>query len=267
MRRSAAVADQFYHGTPEKLTQQVSQYVFDTPVKEHAIAILSPHAGLIYSGAVAGEVYSRIEMPQTFILLGPNHTGIGPDISLMSAGDWEIPTGLFEIDEKLANKIAVHAPEAVKDIKAHTFEHSLEVQLPFIAYFSVKPKIVPIIIRSISMEQCKILGNAIAQAVRDTKTISVIVASTDMSHYVSDDTARHRDRKAVSMIEALDPEGLYKIVVKEKISMCGVLPSVVMLFAANALGAIEAKLVKYATSAEVSGDFDYVVGYAGMIVK
>jgi len=274
MRRSPAVAGQFYHGTAAKLTQQVQQYINANAVKEHAIGILSPHAGLIYSGPVAGEVYSAIEMPKTFVLLGPNHTGLGTKVSMMASGEWEIPTGVFSIDEKLSGRIAANIPLVSRDAQAHIFEHSLEVQLPFIAYFSSAasggsggPKIVPITVMSAFLEECRLLGEGIAKTIKEINYSVVIVASSDMSHYVPDDVARQKDKKALEMIKSLNPEGLYEVVVRERISMCGYLPATIMLFAAKALGAIEARLIKYTTSGEVSGDYEHVVGYAGMIVK
>lgn len=267
MKRTPAVAGQFYYGSSAKLAQQVQKYINKNLAKEHALGIIAPHAGLIYSGAVAGAVYSSIRFPKTFILLGPNHTGLGSKISLMASGEWEIPTGTFMIDETLAHKIAMNVPIAAKDAQAHTFEHSLEVQLPFIAYFSTEPRIVPIAIMSASLEECRIIGEGIAKSIKEANYDVIIAASTDMSHYVSDDVARQKDKKALDMIKDLDPEGLYNTVIRERISMCGYLPATIMLFAANALGAKEAKLVKYSTSAEVSGDYDQVVGYAGMIIK
>lgn len=267
MRRLPAVAGQFYQGTASKLTQQVKQYINSNAVKEHAIGILAPHAGLIYSGSVAGEVFSAIEFPKTFVLIGPNHTGLGAKVSMTASGEWEIPTGVFSIDEKLSRRIAANTPIISEDAQAHTFEHSLEVQLPFIAYFSTEPKIVPIAVMSLSLEECRLLGEGIAKSIKEVNYAAVMVASSDMSHYVPEDVARQKDKKAIEMIKSLNPEGLYTIVSKEKISMCGYLPATVMLFAAKALGAIEARLVKYSTSGEVSGDYDQVVGYAGMIVK
>ena len=267
MRRTPAVAGQFYQGAASKLTQQVRQYINTGAVKEHAIGILSPHAGLIYSGSVAGEVYSAIEFPKTFVLIGPNHTGIGAKVSMMASGEWEIPTGVFSIDEKLSRRIAANTPIISEDAQAHTFEHSLEVQLPFIAYFSTEPKIVPITVMSASLEECRLLGEGIAKSIKEVNYSVVIVASSDMSHYVPEDVARQKDKKAIEMIKSINPEGLYTVVSRERISMCGYLPATVMLFAAKALGAIEARLVKYSTSGEVSGDYDQVVGYAGMIVK
>lgn len=271
MKRKPAVAGQFYQEDPDNLDRQVRQYVTDNRAKEQPIGIVSPHAGLIYSGPVAGKVYSSIEMPETFVLIGPNHTGLGASVSIMSQGEWEMPDGSFQIDEKLSRKILTNAPLAQNDTQAHLLEHSLEVQLPFISYFSKatepKPKIVPIIIMQATLEDCRLLGEGISNAVKSSGYPIVIAASSDMSHYVSDDTAREKDKMAIDKILSLDPEGLYNTVRKERISMCGYLPATVMLYAAKALGAKEARLIKYATSAEVSRDYEHVVGYAGIIVK
>jgi AmmeMemoRadiSam system protein B len=267
LKRAPAVAGQFYYGTAKKLTSQVEQYIDKNAKKEKAIGIVSPHAGLVYSGAVAGSVYSSIEFPQTFILIGPNHTGLGSQVSLMVSGEWEIPTGMLSVDEKISHRIAMHVPIVTKDSHAHLFEHSLEVQLPFIHYVSQKAKIVPIVILSASLDECKMLGEGIAQAVRDAGYPVVVVASTDMSHYVHDDVAKKVDQKAIDRIISLDPEGLYEVVLRERISMCGSLPVTAMLFAVKALGAQSARLVRYTTSAEVSGDYDHVVGYAGIVLR
>jgi len=267
LKRSPAVAGQFYYGTAQKLTRQVEQYIDPDARKEKAIGIVAPHAGLLYSGSVAGSVYSSIEFPETFILLGPNHTGLGAQISLMESGEWEIPTGTLLIDEKISYRIAMNVPVVGKDAKAHLFEHSLEVQLPFILYFSKKAKIVPVVILSATIDECRMLGEGIARAVREAGYPVVVAASTDMSHYVHDDVAKQNDKKAIDRIVSLDPEGLYEVVLRERISMCGYLPVAAMLFAVKALGARSARLVRYATSAEVSGDYEHVVGYAGIVLR
>jgi AmmeMemoRadiSam system protein B len=267
LRRTPAVAGQFYYDSASKLTHQVEQYIDRSAKREKVIGIVSPHAGLIYSGHVAGAVYSSIDFPDTFLLIGPNHTGLGSNISLMASGEWEIPIGVFQIDEKISYKIAMNMPFVSKDTRAHMFEHSLEVQLPFIAYFSKGVKIVPIVMLSASLKECRILGEGIAESIKTVSYSVVIVASSDMSHYVTDGIARQKDGKAIDKILSLDPEGLYEIVLKEKISMCGYLPVVTMIFSAKALGANSARLVKYATSAEVSGDYDHVVGYAGIVLR
>ncbi len=267
MRRPPAVAGQFYHLSASKLSQQVEQFINKNVQKEKAIAIVVPHAGLIYSGPVAGAVYSSIEFPKTFIFIGPNHTGLGERISIMESGEWEIPTGTIQIDEKLSYRIAMNVPIVSKDIKAHLFEHSLEVQLPFLLYFSKETEIVPIVILSASIEECRLLGEGIAKAVSSAGYPVIVAASSDMSHYVSHEVAKERDKKAIERILSLDPEGLYEIVIRERISMCGYIPTTVVLFAAKSLGVRSAKLIRYSTSGEVSGDYEHVVGYAGIVLR
>lgn len=267
MKRTPAVAGQFYYGTASRLKSQVGQYIIEDAAKEKVIGLISPHAGLMYSGHVAGAVYSSIQFPNTFILIGPNHTGLGATISIMASGQWEIPTGIFSIDEDLSKKILQKVAYVSEDMQAHIFEHSLEVQLPFIAYFSETVKIVPITVMQASLEECTKIGEGIADAVKEVDYNVVIAASSDMSHYEPDAVARKLDSLAINEALNLNPEGLYNIVHKERISMCGFLPATIMLYAAKALGAKEARLVKYATSGDVSGDYEHVVGYAGLIVK
>lgn len=267
MKRSAAVAGQFYHGSASRLAKQVEQYAHTDLKKEDAVGVMVPHAGLIYSGAVAGAVYSSINFPQTFLLLGPNHTGLGTRISMMDEGEWEIPTGTFMIDKKLSNRIALHCDTVQRDPQAHIFEHSLEVQLPFLAYFKRDVKIVPIALLSASLDDCRDLAKGIARAVREIDYSIIIVASSDMSHFLPDTRARQKDKLALDAILDMNPEGLYSTVLREKISMCGYLPATVMLFASKFLGAKTARIVQYMTSGEISGDYDSVVGYAGIIVR
>jgi len=267
MIRKPAVAGQFYEASPSGLTRQVNEFLEADAKKETAIGIVSPHAGLMYSGRVAGSVYSRINIPRTFILLGPNHTGLGQPVSIMSSGFWNMPTGALKIDEELSGKLMKGSDIVSDDSLAHMMEHSLEVQLPFVLYYSSDVSIVPVTMMPVPLDVCRVVGEALADAVRDSDYPVTIVASSDMSHYVSDSAARKKDRKAIDRILALDPAGLYKTVMDEDISMCGVLPVTTMLFAAKKLGASEAVLVKYMTSGEVSGDYDYVVGYAGVVVK
>ncbi len=267
MVREPAVAGQFYKGTPDLLSREVQSYILDSP-KERVIGAVCPHAGLMYSGHVAGAVYSRIELPDTLVLIGPNHTGLGSAVSIYPEGRWIIPTGSFDVDEVLAHRIYSNAADIItKDTKAHLFEHSLEVQLPFIAFFKKSVRIVPIVIMQASVEECRAVGEAISDATGKTGRDVMIVASSDMSHYVSDSEARILDKLAIDRIVDLDPEGLYNTVVSKRITMCGYMPVAIMLYAALGLGATHAELVGYATSGEVSGDYDYVVGYAGIVVK
>ncbi len=267
MKRMPAVAGQFYQAAEPALEHEVENLITREVTKESVLGAISPHAGLIYSGSVAGSVYSRIEFPDTFILLGPNHTGLGAQFSIVADGQWEIPTNNFTIDNSVASEILKVNSLLTEESSAHLFEHSLEVQLPFIAYFSKDVQIVPVTVMTASLDECRIIGESLYEVIKKSAKNMVIIASSDMSHYISDKEARYKDNLAIEKILSLDPEGLYDIIGKEKITMCGYIPATIMLYAALSLGASSAELVRYTTSAERSGDYDHVVGYAGIIVK
>lgn len=267
MRRVPAVAGKFYYDSPKMLQSQVKRYIEEGLRREKVIGIMSPHAGLMYSGAVAGAVYSRIEFPRTFILIGPNHTGLGKPLSIMASGEWEMPNGVVTVDGFLATNIMDASSQIEEDPVAHLREHSLEVQIPFMQYFSKDFSIVPIVMMLTDLDSCLEVGRAVAEAVRKTSYPTVVVASSDMTHYEPDSMARQKDKKAIDKVLALDPEGLHKVVKKERISMCGYAPTVAMLKASLLLGAKSAELVKYSTSGDTSRDYSYVVGYAGVLVK
>ncbi|MBN2655316.1 MAG: AmmeMemoRadiSam system protein B [Nitrospirae bacterium] len=267
MKRMPAVAGHFYPGSAVQLKSQIQEFGSINKPRKRVIGIVVPHAGYIYSGRVAAAVYNHIEFPDTFILLGPNHTGIGSDLALFCSGSWEIPGRSVDIDEALCSALKTSSPLFTDDEGAHTFEHSLEVQLPFIAYESDDIKIVPVTVSRADIDDCRSAGIAIAKTISESSRRVVIAASTDMSHYLDHDATLKLDKLAIDRILALDPEGLYNVVRTNNISMCGMLPAAIMLFAAKELGASDAELVMHATSGEVSGDFDRVVGYAGLIIR
>ncbi|MEJ2184062.1 MAG: AmmeMemoRadiSam system protein B [Nitrospirota bacterium] len=267
MRRVPAVAGQFYERDRERLRKQVASLVEADAPREAVKGLLAPHAGLMYSGAVAGSVYSRIKFPRSFVLLGPNHTGMGLPVAMMDEGEWEVPTGLLAVNTALARSISREVPLVRPDSEAHAFEHSLEVQLPFVAHFAPEASIVPIAIMVAGLAELLQMGEGIARAIAGAGYPVTVAASSDMSHFLPEDVARARDRLAIERILELDAEGLYEVVRRENISMCGYMPTVVMLAASRALGATGAELVRYATSAEVTGDYRSVVGYAGVLVK
>jgi AmmeMemoRadiSam system protein B len=275
MIRQPAVAGHFYQGSPSALRDQVERFLVPETKKVKALGIVSPHAGLVYSGSVAGAVYSRIELPGTFVLIGPNHTGLGAPVSLMASGSWETPLGAVRINDDLAEAVLSKSRRIHDDTMAHLQEHSLEVQLPFIQYLKRNFTIVPIQMMDTRLETCIEVGNAVANAIADCEAGSaeykaggtLIVASSDMSHYVSAETAKKKDHAAIKRILDLDAQGLYHTVRDEGISMCGYGPVVAMLTACKVLGATKADLVKYTNSGEVSGDYDQVVGYAGIVVS
>ncbi|MDA8087557.1 MAG: AmmeMemoRadiSam system protein B [Nitrospiraceae bacterium] len=264
--RAAAVAGQFYPSAPDALSAQLDSFL-SIQKKEKAIAALCPHAGYIYSGSVAGSVYSRLELPRKIILLGPNHSGIGPQFSVMAEGGWEVPNGLLPIDGELAKRILEETPFFTADETAHEFEHSLEVQLPFIARLRPDASIVPVTMTPALLDYLKKAGHGIARAINAEKEDVLLLVSSDMSHYVPDATAREKDRLAITRILELDPEGLLDTVTENRISMCGYIPAIVMLYAARMLGAKGGELAGYDTSASASGDLGQVVGYAGIIIK
>jgi AmmeMemoRadiSam system protein B len=266
MLRNPAVAGQFYVAAPQLLRNQVEQYLEKDQVREFARAMVCPHAGLVYSGPVAGAVYSRVQLPDTLLLIGPNHTGLGPPLSIYAEGSWSMPNGRVPIDHRLAADLLERCPQALSDTEAHRFEHCLEVQLPFLQYLRPAAAIVPVVMMSTELAVCQALGEAIAAVLLDTARPVSIIASTDMSHYEPDAVARRKDRWAIDEILALNPVGLHRVVREKQVSMCGFAPTVAALFAALRLGAKQAKLVKYMTSGETSGDYDQVVGYAGLVI-
>jgi MEMO1 family protein len=252
---------------PAELTSALQNFVQPAEKRTQAAGIIVPHAGYMYSGHVAGAVYSRIHVPLRNIVLCPNHTGRGVPLSIMRSGEWETPLGNMQIDEELCEALMAVDPDLEDDMAAHQFEHALEVQLPFMRYVAgPEVKFVPITIGTGSWNRLAALGRAIGEVLQKIGESVLVIASSDMNHYESDAITRVKDRKAIDQVLAMDAEGLYDTVERENISMCGYGPATSMLVAARMLGSSNAALVKYATSGDVSGDFDRVVGYAGMMV-
>ncbi|MFI5174341.1 MAG: AmmeMemoRadiSam system protein B [Terriglobia bacterium] len=266
MIRRPAVAGRFYPSNKEKLIRDLDQFLSGGGAQRKAIGCVVPHAGYMYSGHVAGAVYARLELPDRFIILCPNHTGMGAPLSIMSEGEWQTPLGNARIDSALARRIARACSLVTEDETAHVAEHSLEVQLPFLQQIKKEFSFVPIAVGTGSFAPLERLGQAIAQSIQESQEPVQIVASSDMNHYESDAVTRQKDRRAIDRVLALDPRGLYDVIKKEHVTMCGYGPTIAMLTAARQLGASEAELVKYATSGDVTGDRAEVVGYAGMIV-
>jgi MEMO1 family protein len=265
--RKPAVAGRFYPGGRDELREAVQSFIVSAP-HQKAIGLVVPHAGYIYSGHVAGAVYSRLQLNERNIVLCPNHTGFGTPISIMKSGSWRTPLGEMTIDQELAEALMKADSYLEDDIEANRFEHATEVQLPFLQQCGpAGVRFVPITIGTGNLQHLQGLGRAIAKVVGQTAPGALIISSSDMNHYESDAITRVKDRKAIDQILAMNPEGLFDVVRRENISMCGYGPTVTMLTAAKTLGASKAELVKYATSGDVSMDFDHVVGYAGIIVS
>ncbi len=265
--RNPVVAGRFYSSDPVRLVEEIKTYTNKSFDKEPALGVISPHAGFIYSGEVAGSVYSSIKIPETVILLGPNHTGEGPTASIMAKGSWESPFGAIEIDEQLAQILINLCPLLKIDTQAHLREHSLETQLPFLQFFRKDFKILPICLKRIGLAQSIQVGQAIADSIKQYGKEVLIIASSDMSHFESHDNTVKKDRLAIDHILDLDPKGLYTTVREKRITMCGIIPAVCMLTACGEMGSKKANLIQYKTSGEVNGDMERVVGYAGITIK
>ena len=279
-KRRPAVAGMFYEADPEALKAQI-EWCFTHPLgpgklpkccgeRRESIGFVSPHAGYMYSGPVAAHVYYRLageRKPDTVIIVGPNHTGLGTLVSVMVEGVWETPLGEVEIDRELALRIVKYSELADIDDKAHLFEHSVEVQVPFLQYiYGGGFRIVPIVMWDQSSRAARDLGEAVHRAVKELGRDVVYIASSDFTHYEPHEVAVKKDRLAIERILSLDPEGLEKVVKEHDITMCGPGPVMSMLFYAKKAGAKGAELLKYATSGDITGDRSSVVGYAAIRV-
>ncbi len=264
--RYPAVAGRFYPSKPETLLREVKSYTAAPGEKIRGYGCIVPHAGYMYSGHVAGAVFARLALPHRFIILCPNHTGMGQPLAIMSQGCWVTPLGEVPIDTELATALKSHCALLHEDTDAHLAEHALEVQLPFLQTLLTNFSFVPITVGVSQYDALEALGKAMARALQAESEV-LVAASSDMNHYESDAITRVKDGKAIDRILALDAAGLHRVIIDEKVTMCGFGPAVAMITAAVALGAKTATLVKYATSGDISGDRDAVVGYAGVIVS
>lgn len=265
--RRPSVAGQFYSASKVNLEKELSRLIDKDAKKRDYLGAVSPHAGYIYSGMVAGRTLSRIKFKDSFIILGPNHTGLGEPFAIMARGHWQMPMGDVEIDNDLASVILKNSKYIKEDSSAHVYEHSVEVQLPFLQFIKRDFKFVPIIISSADLDTFKKIGRELAQSIKDSKKEVVIIASSDMTHYESHESVKAKDKKAIDAILKLDEDLLMDEIQRWDISMCGYAPTVVMLAALKDLGAKEAELVDYRTSGDASGDYSSVVGYSGILIK
>src|SRR5258707_10638941 len=269
MLRLPAVAGRFYPSNPEELTALIRKCtVADAQNPPISLkACLVPHAGYVYSGRVTGAVLARIALPQKIIILGVRDYPRGEPAAILSSGAWRTPLGDARIEEELAETLKKACPLLQEDSVAHSTEHSLEVQLPFLQVLAPDFTFVPVALGTLQFESLVSVGEAIGR-VLDASTEDVLLLTTsDLNHYEDDATTRIKDRKAIDQLLAMDARELYDTCRREEISMCGLGPAVAMLTAVRAMGAKNAELVRYATSGDVSGDRDAVGGYGGMIFQ
>lgn len=269
MDRKPIVAGQFYPSDAAALEREARGYLGLAAAKENGPTRLAmcPHAGYVYSGAVAGRTLGQANLAPIALLLGPNHTGRGAKFSLWDQGAWDIPGGSCAVNAPLAQALAEADPRLTVNYDGHFFEHSLEVILPFLRCIDPNLRIVPITVAESRLETLVDAGRRIAAVLTAWPHPVSIIVSSDMSHYVPHAEAERRDRYALDKIQDVDPEGLYRTVRQLGISMCGVFPMTMGLAACRALGAEAATITAYATSGEASGDYDRVVGYAGALVQ
>jgi AmmeMemoRadiSam system protein B len=267
-KRYPVVAGSFYPGRPLELRRVLKGLVEPGRGQAGVKALISPHAGYIYSGAVAGAVFSSARLPERFVLLGPSHRDIGSRFAVYPSGSWITPLGEIFVDCETADLILSESDLTVGDPGLHSREHSLEVQIPFIQYLRPEARITPILCPYFAdFDQLQEIGRAIAGAVKSSEHEILIVASTDMSHYLPQATARRKDFMAIDAVLALDARKLFDVVRSEDIGMCGFQAVTATLSAAEGLGATGAELIRYQTSGDVSGDDSSVVGYAGIRIS
>lgn len=268
MIRKPAVAGVFYPEKRKDLENFITEYyqAFERP-EITCMGLVSPHAGYVYSGAVAAKTYAGISIPNRAIILSPNHTGLGTMAAVAPQSEWETPLGNVKTDLDLAKKLVEASKYMNFDLTAHIREHSAEVQLPFLQVKKPDIRIVPITMMYMSLDIVRNIGHTIAEVIKNTGESILIVASSDMNHYEPQSVTNRKDKIAIERIVKMDPVGLNAVIHEHNISMCGYIPAIAMLTAAMELGAKKAELVDYRTSGDVSGDYSSVVGYAGIIVK
>lgn len=270
MSRPPAVAGRFYEADPVQLRKTVLELLpagrKKAKAKMAAKLLIVPHAGYVYSGWVAGKVFASANIPETVVLLGPNHHGLGEPLAV-STEDWETPLGLVPLAAELATALVRKSALFDPDDLAHQQEYSLEVQLPFLQVRQPNLRIVPISVSRLPLPQCRQAGLELANAVKKFAQPVLLVASTDMSHYEPRHQASEKDQYALGDILSLDPAGLHRTVLIKRISMCGVVPVLIALFAALELGAEQADLLCCTDSGYISGDAERVVSYAGLTVR
>ena len=272
--RRAQVAGSFYSGTKTALTSEIEECfthrlgpgrlpTLAQVGERRLVGLVCPHAGYIYSGPVAAKSYfelARDGKPDKIVIIGPNHTGAGSGVSMMSEGIWETPLGQAEIDSETAGAISKESDIIDLDDHAHLHEHSIEVQLPFLQYvLKAKFDFVPICMMMQDLETSAEVGEAVGRALKGKNAL--IIASSDMTHYESADSAKRKDRLAIDAILALDDAKLQETVESHRISMCGHGPVASMIAASKVLDAKTAQLLGYSTSGDITGDNIEVVGY------
>ena len=261
--RRPAVAGLFYPKERDKLKEVLAGLCIKSEDTYNVKAVLSPHAGYVYSGRIACKLFSSIEIKERVVILGPNHRSVGHPLALYKGEAWETPLGIVYIDREISEELTAH-PLFSYDNMAHLYAHSIEVQIPFLQYiYGGRIYIVPICVGDIGYNEAVDAGIALGEALKDKDAL--ILISSDMSHYVPEETARKDDEILIKAMESLNTEELYAKAMSYGISMCGLLPAVIGIEASKVLGSEKGILLEYTTSGEVTGDYESVVGYCSMV--
>lgn len=275
--RFPIVSGAFYPSTKDSLIKEIEKCfkhnlgpgeIPDKPIEyfSRISLLISPHAGYIYSGPVAAHGYYNLyknPLPKTVIIIGPNHQGYGTNVSIYPEGVWRTPLGEVSIDKELVYDLAKISDVFSLDEASHMYEHSIEVQIPFLQYVLKNFKIVPICMLDQNKETSIQVGEAIASIIADRKDVAII-ASTDFTHYESAKDANKKDNEAIKAIIDLDVNKFYKIINDLNITMCGFGPVSSLMIVARKIGIEKGNLLKYATSGDITGDYSSVVGYASI---
>lgn len=278
--RRPAQAGAFYAGKLEPLRKQIEECFLHElgPGKipqtgeagpRRIIGLICPHAGYTFSGPVAAHAYHKLASdgkPDIVVLLGPNHTGRGSGLAAMNEGVWRTPLGDVKVDGEAADRIVQQSGIVDIDDTAHRYEHSIEVQLPFLQYlYGSKFRIVPICFSMQDLSSAKEVGEGIAKALEDKD--GIIIASSDMTHYEAQEDAQRKDHLLLDAVEGMDEDKIYSVIQAHRISACGYGPIAALITAAKMLQAEEAKILSYKTSGDITGDYSSVVGYAAVCFK
>ncbi|UCG87106.1 MAG: AmmeMemoRadiSam system protein B [Gemmatimonadota bacterium] len=268
--RQPAVAGTFYSDDPIELRAQVETMLAEAGGEPApALGGIVPHAGLVYSGACAAHVFSRISMPQLVVIIAPNHHGLGVNrggAGAWDTGSWQTPLGVFEVAQDLLSRLESECGLVAHDPEAHRYEHAVEVELPFLSVLAPEVRIAPIVLDWVDWHRCKELADALAKVVRDAPEPVLLLASSDMTHYESAEVAADRDRKALAAVEQLDGQRLLATCQREQVSMCGRAPAATVIEATRQLGATRAEVVDYRNSGWVRPGKE-VVAYAGVVIR
>ncbi len=265
MVRQPVVAGRFYTDDPDMLTRELASRM-PARGERKVLGLVAPHAGYMYSGNLAGKVFGEVHVPDRVVVICPNHTGLGVLLSVWPDGAWQTPLGSMPVDEAFVQAITAEGSPFERDSRAHLQEHSIEVQLPFLQTRNPKARLVAICLSGLDKTAMTQAAGVLAQAIQHSEGETLLVSSSDMNHYESQQVTLTKDRLAMDAFFALDAPGLLDVVRRERISMCGALPTAVMLQAALALGATNAESLGHCTSGDISGDTRQVVGYFGGVV-